>query len=53
MIEIFDVLGKRVYTELSGNKPIFIDVSKWDTGIYLVSLTNEKGNKVTRKFVKM
>ena len=61
-VEIYDMMGQKVFQSqyspvpyLSGipNTQISIDVSKWNSGIYFVSVTDEGGNKVMRKMVKM
>lgn len=47
-IEIFDVLGKKIYgTSLFGNA---MDISRLNIGIYIIKIT-ENGNTVTRKLV--
>lgn len=50
-IEVFDVLGKRVYkgiiTELSSS----INVSNWKSGVYLVRLFDDNNTK-TKRFIK-
>ena len=46
-IEIFDVLGKKLYnTELVGTT---LDISRLNVGVYIIKIT-ENGNTVTRKF---
>ena len=46
-IEIFDVLGKKLYnTELVGTS---LDISRLNVGVYIIKIT-ENGNTVTRKF---
>ena len=46
-IEIFDVLGKKLYnTELAGTA---LDISRLNVGVYIIKIT-ENGNTVTRKF---
>ena len=47
-VEIFDVLGKKVYaTSLSGK---MMDVSRLNIGVYIIKIT-ENNNAVTRKLV--
>ena len=47
-IEIFDVLGKKLYnTELPGTT---LDISRLNIGVYIIKIT-ENGNTVTRKLV--
>ena len=67
-VEVFDVLGQKIkdltpsprlaspssgVTSPSGEGSASIDVSKFAPGIYFVTVTDEKKNKVTRKVVKM
>jgi hypothetical protein len=47
-IEIYDVLGKKVYaTSLFGKA---MDISRLNIGVYIIKIT-ENNNTVTRKFV--
>jgi hypothetical protein len=55
-VEIYDVTGKKVYFEkpaTSNQKPVTIGVSKLDSGVYFITVTDENGNKTSKKFVKM
>lgn len=51
-IIIRDLLGRLVYTCVIGafNTELLLDVSKWQSGIYIVTFYNEKEN-ITRKLV--
>lgn len=48
LIEIFDLLGKRILTKKIQNH---IDVSHLQSGIYLVKIYSEKGQE-TKRFIK-
>jgi len=48
-IDIYDMLGKRVYTAELTNKPI--NISNWSKGVYVVRVTSENIVQ-TKKFIK-
>lgn len=51
-IQIFDVLGKRIYSGTIKNTHVFnVNVASWDSGVYLVRITNDYGT-LTKRFVK-
>ncbi len=50
-LEVFDVLGKKIYANKLNNVSESVDVSQWNTGIYLVRLTSETGTQ-TKRFIK-
>lgn len=50
-LEVFDVLGKKVYAERLNSVSKSIDVFKWNSGVYLVRITSDKGTQ-TKRFVK-
>jgi len=50
-LEVFDVLGKRVYRGLVTQLESSINVSNWKSGVYLVRLSNDKTTK-TKRFIK-
>jgi len=51
-IQIFDVLGKRIYSGNIKNTHVFnVNVSSWNSGVYLVRITNDSGT-LTKRFVK-
>ncbi|MBK5284857.1 MAG: T9SS type A sorting domain-containing protein [Bacteroidia bacterium] len=58
-VEVWDVVGEKCLSALtpnpspSGEGSASIDVSKLTPGIYFITVTDEKKNKVTRKVVKM
>jgi hypothetical protein len=55
-VEIYDMVGERCFAPpLNPLKGTWasIDVSKLSPGIYFVMVLDEKGNRATRKFVKM
>ena len=50
-IEIFDVLGKRIYFQNLTDFNTIINISKWQSGMYIVNVSN--GNSIqTKRFVK-
>ena len=50
-IEVFDVLGKRVYKGLITQLESSINVTNWKSGVYLVRVSNEKITQ-TKRFIK-
>ncbi|NRD19765.1 T9SS type A sorting domain-containing protein [Winogradskyella eckloniae] len=50
-LEVFDVLGKRIYKTSISKLEASIDVSAWKTGVYLVKISNEKTSH-TKRFIK-
>ena len=50
-ITVFDVLGKKVYTKDLNTLTPSVDVSKWNSGVYLVKISSENFTQ-TRRFVK-
>lgn len=49
---VFDVLGKRVYSKtLDALHSTSIDVSNWNSGVYLVRISTDEGTQ-TKRFVK-
>ncbi|MFK7783310.1 T9SS type A sorting domain-containing protein [Psychroserpens sp.] len=51
IISVYDVLGKRVYTSQEDALNTSIDVSKWNSGVYLVRISTENTTQ-TKRFVK-
>lgn len=50
-VEVFDVLGKRIYqTEINTLKKA-IDVSEWNKGLYLVRISSDNGTQ-TKRLIK-
>lgn len=50
-IAVYDVLGKRVYSNQLDALTSTIDVSKWNTGVYLVRISTDNSTQ-TKRFVK-
>ena len=46
-IEIFDILGKKVY-EQQNNETISVNVASWKKGLYLISITEKRGSVVNK-----
>lgn len=51
MLEVFDVLGKRVYKSTITQLESSIDIASWKSGVYLVKISNEKESQ-TKRFIK-
>ncbi|WP_179334495.1 T9SS type A sorting domain-containing protein [Winogradskyella costae] len=50
-LEVFDVLGKRIYKGLITKLESSIDVSNWKSGVYLVRITDDTVTH-TKRFIK-
>ncbi len=51
-LEVFDVLGREIYSSNFKNKSFsIIDVSAWNSGVYLVKVSNNNSTQ-TKRFVK-
>ena len=50
-LEVFDVLGKRVYKGTISQLSSSIDVTNWKSGVYLVKVSNDQGTQ-TKRFIK-
>ncbi|GAB4157210.1 MAG: hypothetical protein Tsb0033_08770 [Winogradskyella sp.] len=50
-IEVFDILGKRVYKGILTQMSSSVNVSNWKSGVYLVRVYNDKISQ-TKRFVK-
>ncbi|MBC2845876.1 T9SS type A sorting domain-containing protein [Winogradskyella flava] len=50
-IEVFDVLGKRVYKGVITQLESSINVSNWKSGVYLVKVSDGKSTQ-TKRFIK-
>ncbi|WP_299367524.1 T9SS type A sorting domain-containing protein [Winogradskyella sp.] len=50
-LEVFDVLGKRVYSGLISQLSRPIDISNWRSGVYLVRVSNDKTTQ-SKRFIK-
>lgn len=53
-LEVYDVLGKKVYAEILNALTFKINIAKWNSGFYLVRLTSStKAITLTKRFVKL
>ena len=50
-VEVFDVLGKLIYKKALTDIRSSINVASWNSGVYLVKITNDSGTQ-TKRFVK-
>ncbi len=50
-VEVFDILGKKIYSNSLNTLRNTINVSKWHSGVYLVRVSQEN-QVVTKRFVK-
>ncbi|WP_111683944.1 T9SS type A sorting domain-containing protein [Winogradskyella tangerina] len=50
-LEVFDVLGKRVYNGTISQLSSSIDVTNWRSGVYLVRVSNDSATQ-TKRFIK-
>ncbi len=51
-IAVYDVLGKRIFTnQIDALTKTSVDVSKWNSGVYLVKISNDNTTQ-TKRFVK-
>ncbi len=50
-LEVFDILGKRVYKGLITQLESSVNVSNWKSGVYLVRVSNTKATQ-TKRFIK-
>lgn len=50
-LEVFDVLGKRVYNGNLTQLESSINISNWKSGVYLVRVTSHKSTH-TKRFIK-
>jgi len=50
-LEVYDVLGKRVYQRLLSRAQSSVDVSNWKSGVYLVKVFNDQQSQ-TKRFLK-
>jgi hypothetical protein len=51
-VEVFDMIGKKVYSNKVSVGSSNIDLSNYTNGIYLLTVTNQKGNLNTFKLIK-
>lgn len=53
-VEVYDILGKKVYADNLNTLSTSVDVSTWNSGMFLVKLSSIKGDvSLTKRFVKM
>lgn len=50
-LEVFDVLGKRILHKSISKISTTINVTEWNSGVYLVRLTSDNGTQ-TKRFIK-
>lgn len=50
-LDVFDVLGKKIYSKEITQLTSVIDVSKWNNGLYLVRISTDEATQ-TKRFVK-
>lgn len=51
ILEVYDVLGKRIHKSKITQLEASVDVSNWKTGVYLVKISTEKESQ-TKRFIK-
>ena len=51
-VEVFDMIGKKVYSNKLSVGSSTIDLSNYTNGIYLLTVTNQKGNSNSFKLIK-
>ena len=53
-VEVYDILGKKVYADNLNTLSTSIDVSTWNSGMFLVKLSSDEGDiSLNKRFVKM
>ncbi|MTE26163.1 T9SS type A sorting domain-containing protein [Winogradskyella ouciana] len=51
-LEVFDILGKQVFVQsITSNNISQIDVTNWESGLYLIKMSSENGEE-TKRFIK-
>jgi hypothetical protein len=50
-VEVFDVLGKRIYHRKLTQPETSINITNWKSGVYLVRISNEQTTQ-TKRFIK-
>lgn len=51
-IELFDIYGKLIQTFEINNTTKSINIEHLNSGVYFIQISNNKGNKITRKLIK-
>lgn len=50
-VTVYNLVGQMVYDNATNEKHVNIDASTWNSGIYMVTITDRQGASVTRKIV--
>ena len=50
-VQVYDVLGKQIYSGIMSSHVSKINVSNWNSGVYLVKVSNDRSTQ-TKRFVK-
>ena len=50
-VDIYNLIGKKIFTATTHSKKVVIDISKEPKGVYFLTLEDEKGNLLTQKIV--
>ncbi|MGV6831553.1 MAG: T9SS type A sorting domain-containing protein [bacterium] len=50
-VEVFDILGKRIYSNTLSQLNNQINIASWNSGVYLVKITSDNASQ-TKRFVK-
>ena len=50
-VTVYNLVGQMVYDNTTNEKHVNIDASTWNSGIYMVTITDRQGISVTRKIV--
>jgi len=51
-LEVYDILGKRIHFQNLNKLISSIDVSQWNSGVYLVRVSTEENATLTKRFIK-
>jgi hypothetical protein len=52
-LAVYNMNGQRIYGKRLSGQECIIDTSTFSRGLYLLRLSNEAGNRITRRFVKI
>ena len=53
-LEVYDILGKKVYSQQLSELSSNINIAKWNSGLYLVRLSSPNQDiTLTKRFVKL
>lgn len=50
-VTVYNLVGQMVYDNVTDEKCVSIDANAWNSGIYMVTITDRQGASVTRKIV--